>query len=387
MTKNISMKAVILAIPFLQMSATAISPALADIMADYPHISANMVTWMVTLPSFTSVIAALILSRLVTFMTKRSLLMIALGSFLIGGIVPYFIDNFYLILVFRAVFGTSIGFLMSLSPGLVTDFFDGEERAAMMGNQSAAVNLGGLVFMFFGGILAAVHWNVTFLVYLIGLPIALWIFLKLPEQVNFEQEHKEKINLPVKVYILLGGVMLFNTLFFSLMTNASVMISAEKLGDTTQAGEVLTFFTVGSFLAGMFFGKTYKTFSSYTTAFGWLCAGTGMLIAGLSHNLILIIIGSFLTGAGMATTMPSYLIKLSHSAPPNAVSIAFAYTAVAAGIGQFLSPYFLGIFNLIFSREIGRFPILVSSIILLMMAIAIFISTRVSRNNMAELSQ
>ena len=386
MTKNISIKAVILAIPFLQMSATAISPALADIMADFPHISANTITWMVTLPSFTSVISALVLSRLVTFMTKRTLLMIALGSFLIGGVVPYFIDNIYLILALRAVFGTSIGFLMSLSPDLVAAFFDGEERASMMGNQSAAVNLGGLFFMFFGGILAAIHWNATFLVYLIGLPIAFWIFFKLPEPKRIKREHKGKNSLPVKVYILLGGVMLFNTLFFSLITNASFMISAENLGDTTQAGEVLTFFTVGSFLAGLIFGKTYGAFSNYTTAFGWLCAGTGMLTVGLSHNLTLIVIGSLLTGAGMATTMPSYLIKLSHSAPPKAVSIAFAYTAVAAGVGQFISPYFLGIFNLIFSREIGRFPILVSSILLLLMAAAIFVSTRISKKEMVELS-
>lgn len=273
---------------------------------------------------------------------------------------------------------------MPMSTGLIADFYEDLDRAAMMGWQSAVVNFGGLVFMFTGGILAAIHWNQTFLAYSIGLPIAIWVLIKLPEpeKTTFTEGKSSKI--PGNVYALIAGVFLFNILFFTLMTNTSVMISKEGLGDASQAGAVLTMFMVGGFIAGVAFGKTVLVFKNFVNAIGWLATGTGMLLIAFSHNLPLIVAGAFIAGSGMATTMPSYLIKVAVLAPPSAISVAYAYFFCFVGTGQFISPLLFELILPLFNQEIGRFPILISAIVLLIYGLVSLILTAVSIGNNTE---
>jgi MFS family permease len=322
--EKLSMRAVVLSISLLIMSPMAVSPAVADIIAAFPTVSPITTMWVVTMPSITMVIFSLVYGGLVKFLSKRTLIAIAMACFLVGGITPAFMGNIYMILAMRALFGAGIGFLMPLSTGLITDFYDGPDRASMMGWQSAAVNFGGLAFMFTGGILAAIHWNYTFLAYSIGIFVAAWIFIKLPEPERSDPEATEKARVPRSVFPLIAGVFLFNILFFALMTNASVMISGEGLGETAQAGIVLTMFSVGGFFAGIAFGKTAKIFGALTNAAGWLATGAGMTVIAASHSIPLIAAGSFIAGMGMATVMPSYLIKIAVKTPAPAIAMAYA---------------------------------------------------------------
>ena len=367
--EKISMRAAVLATSLLIMSPIAVSPAVADMIAAFPRVNPNITVWVVTMPSIAMVIFSLVYSRLVLFIAKRTLIAIAMTCFIIGGITPAFLNDIYLILAMRFVFGAGIGFLMPLSSGLVADFYDGEMRAAMMGWQSAFVNFGGLLFMFTGGLLAAIHWNLTFFAYTIGFLVAAWVLFMLPEPKKAVQPESGPVSMPYPVFALISGIFLFNILFFALMTNASVMISSENLGDASQAGTVLTMFSVGGFFSGVMYGKTAKIFKRFTNTAGWSFTGIGMLIVGLSSYLPVIIVGTFLAGAGMAITMPSYLIKISQEAPASAISVAYAYTFVFVGVGQFISPIFFDGLIRLFDAAIGRFPILASAAILLSVAL------------------
>jgi MFS family permease len=363
--KSFSMRAVVLSLSLLIMSPTAVSPALADMIAAFPTVNPNTVMWVVTLPSIVMVIFSLIYGWLVKFMAKRTLVLIAMACFLIGGVAPAFLNSIILILVMRGVFGISIGFLMPLSSGLITDFYEGQDRAAMMGWQSAVVNFGALVFMFTGGLLAAIHWNYTFITYAAGLIVAIWVLFKLPEPQAASPVSVVKIKMPVQVYTQIASVSLYNLLFFALMTNISIMISGEGLGNASHAGTALTIFTVGGFIAGMVFGRTVRLFGSLTNAFGWTSTGTGMLIIASNLNLYLISVGAFIVGIGLATTMPSYLIKVSQIAPASAIAVAYAYVFGFVGIGQFVSPPVFGLIATLFGQDLGRFPILISALLLL----------------------
>ena len=363
--KSFSMRAVVLSLSLLIMSPTAVSPALADMIAAFPTVNPNTVMWVVTLPSIVMVIFSLIYGWLVKFMAKRTLVVIAMACFLIGGVTPAFLNNISLILVMRGIFGISIGFLMPLSSGLIADFYEGQDRAAMMGWQSAVVNFGALIFMFTGGLLAAINWNYTFITYATGLIVAIWVIFKLPEPNTTSTASIEKIKMPSQIYTQIASVSLYNLLFFALMTNISIMISGEGLGNASHAGTALTIFTVGGFIAGMIFGKTAQLFGPLTNAFGWISTGAGMLIIALNSNLYLISAGGFIVGIGLATTMPSYLIKVSQIAPVSAIAVAYAYVFGFVGIGQFISPPVFGLIVNLFRQDLGRFPIMVSAILLL----------------------
>ncbi|MDY6826482.1 MAG: MFS transporter [Bacillota bacterium] len=316
--------------------------------------------------------------------TLRTIIVFALACFVVGGVAPAFMSDLVSILIMRGIFGVGLGFLVPLAVNLVADFYDGEERAVMMGWHSAAVNLGGLLFMFIGTLLATISWNAAFYVYLIGLVIAVWVIIKLPEPEKITEEKQEKARIPSEVLILIIGVLLFNALFYVLMIHLPVMVNNEGLGHASQAGTALTLFMVGGFFGGMIFRKTSGIFGSYTNACGWFSTGLGVGLVAMSHNIFLITIGSFWAGMSMATTMPDYLIKISRRAPMVAVATALALASGAAGLGQFLSPILFEQLVILFSREIGRFPIIAGSIILLtggLINLIIIFSSRFKKGN------
>lgn len=378
---KLSMRAVTLSISLLIMSPTAVAPAVADIIAAFPEVNPNITMWVVTLPSIVMVFFSLLYGTLVKILPKRTLLVLALTFFLIGGIVPAFLGNIYLILAMRALLGAGVGFIMPMSTGLITDFYREQDQADMMGWQSAVVNFGGLIFMFLGGILAAIHWNYTFLAYSVGLIVAIWVLIKLPGPPVDNKTQPGSVKIPGQVYGLIAGVFIFNLLFFNLMTNTSVMVSNEGLGDASHSGTILTLFMVGGFVAGIIFGKAAALFGNYTNSLGWLATGTGMLVIGISNNITVIVVGAFIAGCGMATTMPSYLIKVARISPPSTISTAYALLFCFVGVGQFISPIvFEQIIN-IFGEQIGRFPILVSAIALLFIGLVSVFATIMKRGN------
>lgn len=358
-------RVVILSISALINSHPAASPAIADMIEAYPTINASTVMWVVSLPAITIVLFSLIYGSLVRFVPKRSLMIAAMALFILGGIGPALTDNFFMILALRGLLGAGIGFLKPLGTGLIAQLYEGEDRAAMMGWQSAAVNLGSLTFMLFAGLLAAIHWNYTFYTYAIGLVIAFLLITSLPEPEQPAQAVSAQKTMPRGIFFLTCSVLFYNLLFYSFMTNYSVMIRVEELGDTAQAGMGLTMFMVGGSLAGITYGRIALLTRSYTNAAGWLITGAGMLVTATSQVSGQAALGAFVAGSGMAITMPSYLIRVSIIVPPAAVAVAYAYLFGFLGIGQFVSPLFFDVLVDLLQQDIGRFPILASAVILL----------------------
>ncbi|HHX77329.1 MAG TPA: MFS transporter [Firmicutes bacterium] len=372
--KNWSLKAVVLSISLLMLTPTAVSPAISEMISVFKDTDPALIKWVITLPSLVMVFFALIYGRLATFISKKTLTLVALICFFIGGVVPAFLNNFTMILAMRALFGVGIGFLMPLAVGLIADFFEGKELGEMMGYQSAVVNLGTLIFMFIAGLLAAVGWNYTFLVYSAGLFIAIWIFFKLPEPPRAEPPKTgEKVKMPVKVYTIILAVFLFNMMFTVIFTDASVMITGEGIGTIAQGGTVLTILAAGGLIGGLIFGKIMEILKKFTVSFGWLLTGLGMGTIAMSSNLTLISLGSALVGFGMAIAMPFYMILLSKASPPSINTKAFAYSTSLIGIGIFLSPIIFTQLINIFGKEAGRFPILISAIVLLVAGCAVLV--------------
>ena len=133
---RVLLKAAVLSISVLLLAATAVSPAIANISAAFKEVSTQTIMLLVALPSMTMVLASLVFSKLSEFMGRRALVHVAMLLFLIGGITPYFMNDITMILVMRAILGLSLGLIFPLSLVLISDFFEGGERATIMGLQS-----------------------------------------------------------------------------------------------------------------------------------------------------------------------------------------------------------------------------------------------------------
>ena len=114
----------VLAIPVLaiglQDSASAcISPAIASIAASYPDVAVSTVQLLVTLPSIAVCIVSILYGWLSVRINPRTLVVIGLSLFVIGGMAPLFVTSFDGILACRVILGMGAGLTLPACDSII----------------------------------------------------------------------------------------------------------------------------------------------------------------------------------------------------------------------------------------------------------------------------
>ncbi len=169
------------------MAGAAIAPALGVIAQAFPDASTTTIKMILTIPALTIIPFTFITSFLTKKIPKRTIVLIGLWTYLIGGLGPQFMPTIELVLFFRLLLGASVGILMPLSESLIYDYYTGQERAQMMGYNTSFSNFGSILTMLAAGWLATLGWKQPFNVYLLGIVIFVLVYFFLP---------KEKVRIP-----------------------------------------------------------------------------------------------------------------------------------------------------------------------------------------------
>lgn len=385
------LKFTVLSVSILSMGATALSPALANISEAFKGANVQAIMLLVSLPSITMVLTSLIFGKLSDYLSRRGLFFLGITLFLIGGLAPYFMNDLNMILVMRGILGLGLGVTFPLSILLITDFFEGNERNTVMGLQGVFMNIGGMIFPLIGGLLCTTGWHNTFLAYLIGIVMLLFIFVCLPEPDKIQQAvaqngAEKKAPIPGKVYFMEFMWFLITILWFTFFINIAIQVVGENLGNAANVGFAATAFTIGGVLAGLGFGKIAQLLKEIIIPVGWLITGIGMAIISGVYDYNLILIGSFIGGLGCTVACSSYWIALSAASPPSRVAQVIAIASVLSSVGQFVVPFvFNGICGL-FGQGPGRFPIFVSAMVLLAGGLFLFLQHYIQRSKTANIS-
>ena len=149
----------------------------------------------------------------------------------------------------------------------------------------------------------------------------------------------------------------------------SVVIQADNLGSATEAGMAISVFTFGTLLAGFVFGRFKHMLPRMYMPVGILITGIGMAICFVSPNLTLIFIGSIIGGAGMGIGLPGIFARVSDLTPAAITSAGVGLVVAAQGVGGILGPFGFQVVQNIFNQGIGRFPLAVSAIGLILLAL------------------
>ncbi|HEY3424506.1 MAG TPA: MFS transporter [Negativicutes bacterium] len=364
------LKLAVLSVSLLSMGATAVSPAIANISAAFKDSSPQTIMLLVSLPSITMVVVSLMFGKLAEFMGRRTLFFIAIALFLVGGVAPYFLNDMTAILIMRSILGAGLGISIPLATILVPDFFNGPERATVMGLQSVFVSIGGIIWAMLGGLLCTISWQHTFLAYLFAILVFLFVLFCLPEPAKIQQGAgngtlAEKVPLGWQVYLLQGTYFVYALLIMVFFTNAAIQVAGEKIGDAASAGLALMAFTIGGLVTGFFFGKIMQALKNFTISVGWLITGAGIIIFSSVHDFNLILVGSFLAGIGFSVTCPAIFVTLSTIVPKSRVATSIAVAFSLGGIGQFIAPVIFEFISFQLGHGPGRFSLFVSAIVFL----------------------
>lgn len=353
------LKIAVLSVFFVQMGIGTITPALASIAAAYPAIPFTTLLLVSTLPTLISVPATLLSGRLAGSVIKfKTLLIIGMSLFLIGGIVPYFITDFGMILAVRAIFGIGLGIVTPLGAALVISFFGGEVRAKMMGFGNVAANIGGILFQLLGGIAASAFWGYAFLVHSLGiLTFILILFLPEPAKAPVQAAGEAKPKLPGSVFGFAFVAFAIMALLYPLLVNMSTIIATGGMGGPSDAALVLTMFTVGGMLAGFIFAKVFGVFKKNTLAVGLGLLAIAMVCVGMGNSIIFMYIGATSAGFGFSFIIPTIFMDLGAAVHPSQIPTASGIVLASMNIGGFASAYIFALLAGVFGMtDVVKFP-------------------------------
>ncbi|HNY06306.1 MAG TPA: MFS transporter, partial [Candidatus Egerieousia sp.] len=146
--KNISkyLTASILSMSLLTvMAGAAIAPALGVIKAHFAGAPNLLIQFIISIPALFIVFTNLAFPYFCKLFKTRTLALLGLLIYTICGTIPFFVNNIYIILIFRAILGVSVGMIMPLSTGLLSFYFPPEKQAELMGLSAAMNQMGGVV--------------------------------------------------------------------------------------------------------------------------------------------------------------------------------------------------------------------------------------------------
>lgn len=323
------------------MSGAAVAPALARIAAAFPTVTPTSIKLILTLPAVFIIIFSLLAGRLSACMSKRQLLIIGLIVYLIGGLAGGFATRFELLLVARAVLGVGVGLIMPLATGLIADFYQGEERARLMGYSAAASQLGGIIATLSSGLLAAYSWRYSFGVYGASLPVLVLVLLFLPNPQTAERSAGGHAKLPKAVYGWAASAFLLMLAFYAIPINLAIFLENSSLGGASSSGLAIAVVTAGGFLAGLSFAKLKQALQGLLPALLFALLSLGYLLLSQAGDFFIVLLAAASVGLGLGWTMPLLFTNATKAGGEGLGVPTMALVTSMIFLGQFLSPLVL----------------------------------------------
>ena len=346
MNKKI-LKIALLSVSMLVAVAPAINANIPVMKEAFPQIPLSMVEMITTIPSLFLMISVLTSGFIAKKMGYKQTIMLGLGIVAISGIIPVFIGNFYLVLFSRAALGFGIGLFNSLLIGLISYFFDGNERTTIIGYHEALGGLGGMLITYIAGQLMHVNWQTPFISYAIAIPV-FFIFWKVIPKVKTEDIlHKNTKQVVVNdgkegnfsiVFVFMILIVIGATLNMTMGIKVSSLIVEQGYGSASDASTVIMLLSLGAMISGFLFGKMYKIFKNYIMSVGFTITALAMFIIGISNTSWMTVLGGFLVGFGFRVMMPclTNIVNSSHLKNP---TLATSLLLVAYNLGSVFAPY------------------------------------------------
>lgn len=348
------------------MAGAAISPALGLIAQHFSDANPVLIKLILTAPSLTVIPFSFISSYLTRKIPKRSIVLIGISIYVIAGVGAQFAENIWLLLGLRFVLGAGVGLVMPLSFTLISDHFKGEERAQMMGYNTAFSNIGGIVTMLLAGFLASFSWKMPFNVYLLGVIIFILVYFYLPKNEPLTPSTgKQKEKIPPSVYGYAFASLGIMLAYIAIATNMALFLEQDNLGGSKIAGFVISFSTVGGLMTSVTLVRLRSVFKDHLLAVSLAVMGAGFGIISLSYSIPLILLGVLFVGFGQGVLFPLINVKVLGNVSPTISDKVISIVSSMIYVGQFISPVVLQFIGDLFARPTIRFEYTVLAISLI----------------------
>lgn len=323
------------------MAGAAVAPALGVIEEHFAGENKLLVQMIISTPAIFIVLTNLIFPKLCKHLKTKTMVMIGLILYTIGGCAAGTLDNIWAVLSMRALVGVGVGIIMPLSTGLITFYFPKDVHEKMMGYSSAMNQMGGVTATVISGVLAQISWRASFLVYLMGLISIVLCLICLPNDKLITADKPNKSTAAKEFIPYIVAMFLLMITFFIYPSNFAIETSA----DGVIAPKFITFIMAGmdltAFVGGLMFVTIKAKLRNKTALFAPALFLAGYVLLAFVGGWTGTLIGSFFIGFANGAGIPFIISEGSRKAGRAAAATVLPLISAALYLAQFLAPFLI----------------------------------------------
>lgn len=391
-------KLAFLSVSFMITSAYAIQGSLPQLKAAL-GITQTQSEYLVTTPSF-AVMIFVVLSPLIQewfHISDKKIIMAGVTIVGIAGLVPLFVNNYMTILVSRLLLGAGYGLYNSQAISMIAVWYDGTERAQMLGWRAAAEQIGQAATLTIAGlILSYAGWHQSFAVYALAFVVLVFFALRVPDDSQAQGQEVDEDNLaedlgedenqtitkisPV-VYLLVLFAFLLVVDYVGMENRFPGLAVAINGSHYTGSSMFLSLMLIGATLGGICYGTIQKHLGFGTVYLGLgLMALSNFLFGFAGHNYFLMVAGLLLIGFPLQLVSPLIFNLLPDLAPANRQPLVTSLCLIGFNFGAFFSPTIAEWTNHLLGQPLSGMglaaPFPIYGVGLIIIALIIFFATR-----------
>lgn len=337
---------VILIISILPMMAIValmpVIPVLIQHFHDIPNIM-TLAPLIVAAPGICVAFLSPYAGYLTDKLGRRKLLLIFTLFYGFGGILPFFIEDFTILMIGRLLLGIGEAFILTVANTLLGDYFEESERTKWLMWQSIAGAVSGFMLLSVSGYLSSLGWNYPFLVYSIAfiVTISTYFFIFEPKRIVQKPSVSSKlvVKVPKKIMIRITlmtmvAAILYNVyiIHFSMALNVMGIFDQQKIG----------FYSALATLAVPIGAYLFKYFSVRSPQFQFsllfTLIGIGLIGIGLSQKIEITIFFAWIQQLGVGMAIPILIAWALNEVPLEFRGRGMGFWTCGFFLGQFISP-------------------------------------------------
>lgn len=321
---SLGMRIVILAGgPAISLATSLIQPILPSIEADLAQgpDDAFLVKMLVGVMGAAMVIGASLTGFLADRFGLKRVMTANYAVYALAGTAGVYLNDLYLLICSRFLLGIAAAGAVTGSIIIINAHMGADRRATWLGYYNAVAMIGAVALNPVSGMLGELNWHWSFAIYGLAAPFAVVAASVLPGRIAPVVPDATAAPSPpltrwfpfrfAFLGLLLGVIIYIPAVYLPFLLNGMGMTSPALISF------VLTGDIIAGAIAALFYGRARRVLSeggAFAVSVG--LTGTGLLVAALAPNFVVVIVGSVIFGVGVAWFLPNLMIMTANRVTP-----------------------------------------------------------------------
>jgi len=337
-----------------------INSALGEITKAFPTANPSLVSLTSTLPTVVMFFMSFIVVRIVDKYDKKTIVLVGLSIYAIGGVGAFFLSsNIYLLLFTRFLCGIGAGLATPLSGTIIAELYTGNEKATIFGLTNGVASIIGTLLTMLGGMLMMIDWNYIFLAYSVFFAIIALIIYALPSmppvsapKMIQDEAKKAAVKLTgsqIAILSLVVVLVYLNTLAGMIgPLNQAIYITQNNIGTPLFVATAFSINSIVTIFSSLVYGFLNRLLKRFVIVFSCVFTLVSYVIFLASPTIIGVVVANVFAGIALGQFMPAIQMLastvLGEQYSAKSISVVFGAMFLAQFSSGFVST-FMGLFG------------------------------------------